>query len=188
MSSTAKQGSLTVDQISSLIGLPSSNKRNEVEAIVEKYMAIADRHFGKKFNRPLVTYNLKGTTAGWAMGGKEIRINYDLLNDPRYYDDMVQQTVPHEVAHIVVHQMFSQASPHGAHWQLVMAVFGKPATRCHQYETKPVRKHKKFHYTCMCSGRIHQFGSARHHRAQGGQRSYRCTICNGRLSWNGASS
>ena len=179
------QGKLSNDLIGSLLGIPGSDRQAAVEAQITKYLDVAEKHYNRKFNRPIVSYDLKGHTGGWAKGGREIRLNYDVLHDDRYYQDMIHQTVPHELAHIIVHQIWPDAGAHGAHWQMIMAIFGKPATRCHQYETKAVKKHKKFHYTCLCPERIHYFGQARHNRAQSGQRRYHCTLCGKTVTWNG---
>ena len=179
------QGKLSADLIGSLLSFPGSDRQTAVESQITKYLDIAEKHWDRKFNRPDVKYDLKGHTGGWAIGGHTIRLNYDILTDDRYYQDMVNQTVPHELAHIVVHQMWPKASAHGEHWQHVMSVFGKPADRCHQYETKAVKKHKKFSYTCTCPGRTYELGSARHNRAQTGQRRYYCPLCQETLVWNG---
>jgi SprT protein len=173
---------LSVDKIGSLIGLVSTQKQIEVEARIEECFVIAERHFDRELTRPQVTYDLKGTTAGWAINGERIRLNYDLMHGD-HYDDMINQIVPHETAHLIVHQIWPTAKPHGMHWEHVMAILGVPATRCHNYDVTPAKKHKKFHYTCAC-GIDHKIGSTRHRRAQSGIR-YRCTRCRSQLRFTG---
>ena len=52
-------------------------------------------------------------------------------------DEFIRQVVPHELAHLIVYQMFGRVKPHGKEWQLVMnEIFKLPAYTCHQFDIK----------------------------------------------------
>jgi SprT protein len=125
---------------------------------------------------PTIKYDLKGHTAGWAIGGHTIRLNAEILNNPKHTDDMINRTVPHEVAHIVVQQKWPNAKGHGREWRGVMYRLGLNAERCHQYETKAARKRPRpYEYYCNCDT-PHRVTITLHRRIQSG-RPYRCRRC-----------
>lgn len=89
---------------------------------------------------PKITYDLKGAVAGRAYGGSRIELNIDLLNS-KHYDDILERTLPHEIAHIVTYQIWIKqggytraCKPHGRQWQYIMNCLGLAANRCHNYE------------------------------------------------------
>ena len=132
---------------------------------------------------PEVRFDLKGATAGYAMfperGAPYLRLNRELLE--RYPDEMIGQTVPHEVAHIVTRHVHGWRAPaHGEEWREVMEYFGKPADRTHQMAGVPARKVRRFAYTCECPDFVHRISAIRHYRAERGAR-YACRHCGSRL-------
>lgn len=149
--------------------------REKIAECLEHYPAVPS---------PDVLYDLKGHTAGQAISSRnQIRLNLALLKDSRYSDDMLNDTVPHEVAHIVVRFHFPLARSHGWEWQTVMNKFGVPATRCHNYETEAARTRKAtsrpYPYHCQCQ--THWMTKLIHGRIQKG-REYSCRDCKGILS------
>ncbi len=126
---------------------------------------------------PEVLFNLKGLVAGIAVVPRQpgsmckVRINVDLLR--RYPQEMIDNTVPHEVAHIVSARLYGHLG-HGPAWRSVMAAFDKPATRCHQMQAQPARRHKKHRYACVC--REHLVGPQINARIRKGT-VYHCRRC-----------
>jgi len=158
------------------------NIREVVNAKVEATCLKIEKHYPMfpPIKRPHVRYDLKGRTAGQAIGGRTIRLNLQLLQDPRYFDDMLNNTLPHEVTHIACQQWWpKQRVAHGLKWKQMMGVIGLPATRCHQYETQPARRVSRPHtYQCACS--IHHVTNVLHKRMTQGQ-TYTCRKCGTRL-------
>lgn len=115
-------------------------------------------------------FSLRGRCAGQACverrGTTSLRINLQLLAEN--LDDYLHQTIPHEVAHLVVNWQARKArlkpKPHGAEWQAVMRdCFGLEPIRCHSYQTTPARVvPRPFHYTCSC--REHLLTSIMHNK------------------------
>lgn len=104
----------------------------------------ADAFFKREFPRCKVQFGVTGTYGGWASYGKNlIKLNSEFLL--RQFRDMIDDTIPHEVAHLITYQVFKKGKPweaskkvkpHGAEWKTVMmAVFGIEAKRCHSYKT-----------------------------------------------------
>lgn len=89
--------------------------------------------------RPRILFDLTGPVAGMAVTARQacgrceqwVRINAELLG--RYPVRMIQQTVPHEMAHLVVDWYLPRASqdPHGPEWMAVMVYFGRPPLAYH---------------------------------------------------------
>jgi SprT protein len=150
--------------------------------IVECITTIENKIEGTKISPPVVLYDLKGHTAGQAIGGHTIRLNLELLNGVNR-NTMLNQTLPHEMAHIAVAQLWPKENDHhGPYWQFMMEhVLELPAERCHQYETKAARVRKKeYAYDCGCD-EPHMVTKTIHTRIQMGKK-YRCKKC-GRILW-----
>lgn len=111
----------------------------------------ANELLGTSMEYPEVQCNLRGTTAGIAYTHSwKIRYNLGLARDN--YQDFIEQTVPHEVAHLVADHYYEKRCVHGKEWKHIMRLFGKEPTRCHNYDVEKhrARRHKKYIYTCKC--------------------------------------
>lgn len=167
---------LNPELINQLMGVPSPELMYEVDIKITDCIIQLEQKLNKPLIRPTVFYDLKGRTAGWAIGNIKIRLNLDILNDPRYHEDMINRTLPHEVAHCVEHQLYGTGG-HGGRWAYLMSLLGLAAERCHQYETTSARKRntKKFYYNCGCEDG-HAVSAIIDRRIKQG-RNYRCNKC-----------
>lgn len=136
---------------------------------------------------PTVRFDLRGRMAGQAVlarrktDGDAIRINSDLLLT--HTRQMIDVTVPHEVAHVAIHRCCGRdVRPHGREWKALMGVFGVPAVACHDLPTTPARRLRRFPYRCGCAEPV-WLTSIRHKRALGGT-VYRCRRCGLRLEFD----
>ncbi|MDA3920828.1 MAG: SprT-like domain-containing protein [Salinisphaera sp.] len=132
---------------------------------------------------PEVAFDLRGRAAGQAIFARRsretrIRINATLLaSHPR---EMLDDTVPHEVAHVVVFRLYGRkAKPHGAEWKAVMRAFGVDPAPCHTLPAEPARQLKRFAYQCGCDEPV-WLTSIRHRRARQGT-DYVCRRCGEKL-------
>ncbi|MES9858457.1 MAG: SprT-like domain-containing protein [Sedimenticola sp.] len=144
-----------------------------------RLLKLAMEHYKTPLPELDIRFDLTGRAAGMivfpAVGNPVIRYNRVLLSENP--EPFVQQTLPHEVAHLVARTLFgSSIRPHGREWQEVMAFFGADARRCHLFDTsRSVRRHlQRFSYSCGCT--THQLTSIRHRRVLAGQ-VYRCRAC-----------
>ncbi|WP_338401477.1 SprT family zinc-dependent metalloprotease [Neptunicella marina] len=144
---------------------------------VEHCYQQAERHLNKPFPRPVVGFNQRGKIAGSArLQLNELRFNRTLLKDnPEHF---LTDVVPHEVSHLLVHQLYGRVKPHGYEWQQMMRqVYGlHPQTR-HQMDVSKVQG-KTFNYRCHCQQ--HKLTIRRHNKALKGM-TYMCRSCGSAL-------
>lgn len=171
-------------------------QKNQVETAVLDALMMLEKAYNRVFVVPEIRYDLVGRSAGqavWDPYGKVkhfIRINPVLLNENG--EDMVNQTVPHEVAHVVVTQLYEEkghrVQGHGYEWQSVMRQLGLKPDRCHSYDVtsiRAIRGGKEYHFTCMCVGFVHKFSKSKYTRYINGNR-YVCRRCRGSLKFDKA--
>ncbi|WP_267397976.1 SprT family zinc-dependent metalloprotease [Pseudomonas sp. GM_Psu_2] len=154
----------------------------QLTARVEDCYRQAEAFFKRRFPRPEVSLALRGQRAGVAhLTENRLRFNRQLYRENRAH--FLEQTVAHEVAHLVAHQLFGGGiRPHGEEWQLIMrGVYGLPPDRCHTYEL-PQRARTLYLYRCNCPDGRFEFTAQRHALVRKGRR-YLCRRCRGPLDF-----
>lgn len=124
-----------------------------------------------KFDKVRISFDLRGRSAGQACarGGFErqymIKFNRDMLGREAF-DHVINNTVPHEIAHIVCFMDRSLGKNHDAGWANVCKRLGGNGVRYHQEE---VVRGKGYTYEYV-SDRGHKvrFGDKHHRYLQGG--------------------
>ncbi|WPO98984.1 SprT family zinc-dependent metalloprotease [Pseudomonas sp. HR96] len=155
----------------------------QLESRVEACFQQAEDFFKRSFKRPHVSLKLRGQKAGVAhLHENLLRFNSQLYRENR--EDFLRQTVAHEVAHLVAHQLFGdRIQPHGEEWQLIMrGVYELPPNRCHTYEIKR-RGGTRYIYQCPCTPEF-PFTAQRHGLVRKGRR-YLCRRCRAPLVFSG---
>ena len=123
--------------------------RNDIlkraEEAVRQAEAKARRYYDLRLPEATIDFSLRGRCAGQARvdgkGETQLRLNYQLLAEN--LEVFVKQTIPHEVAHLVVNwhrrKKRRRPRPHGPEWQRVMTdCFGLAPDRCHAYCAAPL--------------------------------------------------
>lgn len=162
---------------------PDTDPRERARREVARWAALARRLYPRlRLPEPEVRFDLRGQGAGQARiqprGSRRrpdiIRLNPALLaGHPR---EMLEETVPHEIAHLVVARRHGRrVAPHGPEWRAVMADFGVPARACHTLPAEPSRRLRRYRYRCACPEGV-ELTSIRHNRARRGTR-YLCRRC-----------
>jgi SprT protein len=120
----------------------------QVRKKVKNALAIAKNKLGVELPMPTIIYDLKGHVAGYAFYSKnKIRLNKHLLE--KYKEDFINRTVLHELGHLISYKKHGYSGRgHKANWKAVMIAIGGPTSRCHSYETKAARVHKKYVLSC----------------------------------------
>ncbi|BCJ08413.1 SprT family zinc-dependent metalloprotease [Pseudomonas sp. AA27] len=151
---------------------------------VETCYQQAETFFKRPFPRPQVSFKLRGQKAGVAhLHENLLRFNLQLYHENQ--DDFLRQTVAHEVAHLVAHQLFGERiQAHGEEWQLIMrGVYELPPNRCHNYEVQR-RVTTRYIYRCPCPESDFPFTAQRHKLVRQGRR-YLCRRCREILVYSG---
>ena len=166
------------------IGAP---KRQEVLERTEFFVERAQQIFTRRFKRIPVHFDLSGTSAGmFKLEGKRGQIRYNPWIFAKYFDENLHDTVPHEVAHYIVHAVYGERriKPHGLEWRYVMQEFGiDPAVTFDlDLDGVPQRRQRTHLYHCGC--REHELSSTRHNRVQRRRGQYQCQVCGGLLVYN----
>lgn len=156
----------------------------EVLERTENYIVQAEQHFERTFDRIPVLFDLKGQTAGmFKMLGERRWIRYNPWIFGKYFTENLSDTVPHEVAHYIVHEVYGRrgGKPHGPRWQALMAHYdADPGVTFNlNLEGIPQRRQRTHPYWCGC--RPHDVSTTRHNRILRGAGRYYCRACDGEL-------
>jgi SprT protein len=127
-----------------------------------------------------VLFDLSGATAGmFRAQGKDCWIRFNPWIFAKHFEDNLNFTVPHEVAHYAVHSQRHRrrVRPHGPEWQRVMRGFGLPPEVTFKLDLTgvPVRRQQRHPYRCAC--REHEVSTVRHRRMHEGRARYLCRFC-----------
>jgi len=153
------------------------------EEKLTKLIELYEEKTSFKLKRPIITYDLKGKVAGKALRKtNQIKLNIDLVMNEKTRTEMLEQTLGHELAHIIVNQKHRPSSyrilPHGWEWQTAMHNLNLNPEIYHTMETKPARITYKIEYTCGCQ--THKITKIKHNKILNGD-NYVCRKCNNRL-------
>jgi len=156
----------------------------QVEERTEHFICQAEGLFSRQFERIPVLFDLAGRTAGmFKMVGRQRCIRYNPWIFAKYFDENLSDTVPHEVAHYIVHEVYGRRriKPHGPQWQALMSQFGADAGVTFNMDLAgiPQRSQKTHPYRCDC--RTHDVSTTRHNRVKRGSGRYHCRFCDGQL-------
>ena len=162
----------------------SEFQMRQVEAATERCIEKASQLYGRCFDTITVDFDLKGKCAGmYQVKGRSRRIRYNPWLFAKYFEDSLNDTVIHEVAHYVVDCLYGlrRVKPHGVEWKRVMVDLGAEPKATGSYDLTgiPVRQYAKFAYKCGC--RTHKLTSLRHKKILKRRAQYRCQFCHGFL-------
>jgi predicted SprT family Zn-dependent metalloprotease len=142
------------------------NKASEV-------LAQARQLYGVDIN-PTVAFNLRGRVAGWA-GCKHCRItntrkytlrfNQDLIAS-KHFEDIRDETVAHEIAHLVCFARPELGRNHDQGWRRVCLALGGNGNPRHEYEVTYAHGGITYRATCGTSVTV---SNIIHRRIQAGQ-------------------
>jgi len=164
--------------IAILIPVTTEYLQNKVVLMTRRLIEQAENGFHIPIPAPNLRFDLTGKAAGMVVfhrTGTLIRYNHQMLDENG--EAFLAQTVPHEVAHLVARTLHgSGIRPHGPEWKLIMAFFGAPPHRCHNFTTASAQQRhmRYFQYRCACQH--HRLSAVRHNRCRSGV-TYLCRLC-----------
>lgn len=162
-----------------------NHREQQVRLITDQYINQASRLYKRNLPMIPVLFDLKGRAAGmYKAQNRKCLIRYNPYIFAKYFDDNLATTIPHEVAHYVVHSVYGARSvkPHGAEWQDVMLSLGAEPRVTGNYDLSgiPVRRQQQYAYQCACT--MHHLSTVRHNKIQRGKARYYCRACKSALT------
>ena len=162
----------------------SSARQTEVTDKTRYFVHQAELLYCRSFDEIPVKFDLSGRTAGMYVVRNNTRlIRYNPWLFEKYFLENLNDTVPHEVAHYVVEQMYGQGNvkPHGQEWKQLMREFGVEPRRTCNFDMSgiPTRAHRRFKYQCDC--RTHSVSTRMHNTINRKQKTYLCRQCGTKL-------
>lgn len=166
-----------------------------MQITTEQFAAITERialcMSRAKLSQHTVQFSLRsdiGKTAGYAYQAEcRIELNTQLLIDN--FDEFMETTIPHEVAHIIQAHKFPRAKQaHGPEFRLICMQIGFPkAGRTHHNfdlsGVVTVKEKKRFQYACACTPNY--FFSTRLHNAMERGEKRGCGTCHTVVNYTG---
>jgi len=112
----------------------NQSRQRQVVAATTACILRAEQLFERDFLLPHIRFDLSGRIAGmYRLRHQQHEIRYNPYLFEKYFDDNLANTVPHEVAHYLVAEMYGWRNirPHGTQWQAVMLRLGvAPQVTC----------------------------------------------------------
>ena len=142
----------------------SSFKEQAVQR-VEELINLANEKYNLQIPQPQVSFNVKGyRVAGYARRvGPLYFINLNAEACEKYPDEMMNDTIPHEVAHIVCFFHPALGKNHDAGWKRVCRAIGGSGSRTASMKLTPARNIRKWLYRDSC-GKVREVTTNRHNR------------------------
>lgn len=122
----------------------------------------------------IVRCDIRGKVAGQCRRrGSEYTLRFNMEALTKYYDEQVNSTLPHEVAHLVCMIRPELGKNHDAGWQRVAIALGdvNAAERTHSMDLSAGKAKTEYEYNV--NGNTVMLGPKRHARTQRGQVTYR---------------
>lgn len=157
------------------------NKEYAIAAKLSDLIYKAETGFNIELPFIDVKFNLRGKCAGQAVKRDNeyfIRINSDLLNGEGY-DHILNNTLPHELAHIICFYL-GIGKGHDKVWKDLCIALGGTGKRCHDLMVTPARVTQQYVYKATC-GTVVKVGKIQHNRIQNGNKRYRVNSTGGFL-------
>lgn len=124
----------------------------------------------ENWTRPAWDAKVTGTTAGLAYFlQNRISLNAGLFN--RNKDDFFNDTIPHEIAHLVAFMVYNDRS-HGPVWKNTMQKLGYSPSRLHSMDITEVKRTvtvQRWVYKCGCSDLTHYLTDSQHLELKNGK-------------------
>lgn len=153
---------------------------------VQRCLRKASDMYGIDLTDTEVSFNIRGRCGGRAIAscntiGKgrdkqifnvhDLRLQFNATAIDLYYDEMVNETIPHEVAHLVCYMRTELGNSHDAGFMRVCKALGGSGARTHSMDLPNAKTMRKFTYRASCGTEI-ELSTSRHKRLQMGQVSH----------------
>lgn len=133
---------------------------------------------------PIVFFKT-GSTAGYARSRglyiRQFNVEFNTVAIKNNREDMLNDTIPHEIAHIVDMYVNGKSDGHGPKWKRIAKALGCKAQRCHNYDIAEARRTRnRAIYVATCGTEV-KITVQMHNKIQAGQQRV-LTRTNGKLT------
>jgi len=154
-------------------------KQDLQDTVLNAYIK-AEKLWDREFELPKIVWD--------KISGRKLGMAHQLTNrlffrtDLFYHnpDKYLEDTTPHEVAHLITHKLFPYAKSHGREWKSVARCLGvvnpKSTSSGFQDVITTTRKSKWYDYKCVC-GQCLKLSQTRVNKLKRKTRVYWCTKC-----------
>ncbi len=155
----------------------------EIQELVRGFVKQINAHWDAEMPVPQTLLVDTGRVAGKAhFASHSIQINPLFLKTDE--KKMIEQTIPHELAHLATKILFPYAKQvHGPEFRRVLGLISDNTDTFHDMdvraiadESQAIKTQQVFMYSCLCPGRIFKLSKVKHNRFKKGQSRY-CTRC-----------
>lgn len=163
-----------------------STRRNAIIAATHHRIAQARQHYQLALPELEIRFDVSGAAWGYYVRkGQQRWFRFNPQLFALHFDEGLQDTIPHEVAHYVVDLRYPhrRCKPHGTEWRAVMAAFGienPRATHSTSLDGLTIRRQQRHRYYCACGETM--LSATRHNRIQREGVRYLCRRCRQPLS------
>lgn len=172
---TSNQYYLYIDNTS----VSSKMQKQEILQSVEKYIKIANERFNVNLSVPPVEFTTRGKCAGKAYSIGKLQFNTVIAQNATEAGQDFNNTVSHEVAHLVQFKLYPRSKPHGVEFKRIHRMLGGTGDTYHRYSVQGVTGlRKKYQWVCDC--RTHEVGEVKNKRMMTGFElgiKFRCSGC-----------
>lgn len=131
-----------------------------------------------------IQFNIRGRVTGQATYHRythscTLRFNESAIT--AHWDELFNDTIPHEVAHVVCMLNNKLGTGHDAGWKRVCRQLGGTSNRCHSLDL-PAGKRRPDHYVYNTCGEEYAISPIRHARLQRNTHTYLYTPVRGRVA------
>jgi SprT protein len=149
-------------------------QQQQIRDRVAQCIALAEQKFGISMPTVDVRFDLRGRAAGMAcMRGNQFFLRFNVNHmklGGKTWEHLLNETVPHEVAHTVCQAFPLMGRRHDAGWRRVCIALGGNGSRCYSAEDAPeaIAQQRPYVYTTT-AGRKCPVSAAIHKRIQAGR-------------------
>lgn len=155
-------------------------------------LGLAESTYGVDFSDVEVSFKLRGKCAGKAkalvnrIGGEifkatDLRLEFNATAIDLHYEEMVKNTIPHEVAHLVCYVNPKLGSGHDIGFKRVCKGLGGCGSTTHSMELPSAKTTRKYRYRASCGTAV-ELTSRRHNNLQSGKsQCYMLEMTKGRI-------
>lgn len=146
----------------------------EFRAEVDRVLRLAESLYGVDLSRVVVRTAKRGKVAGMASMRRStgyMELNFNAAGIRDHWDYLHDNTIPHEVAHLVTYLRPDLGNKHDHGWRRICLELGGNGNRCHSL---PLKYANGSYYYRTTTGHIIEMSNIRHRKIQFEGGEYRC--------------